>query len=61
MGINLNFEKAPSLMYVQLKKEDENIFHVLVDGILQENVTGISLTHNKEEYKLNLNREIGFN
>jgi hypothetical protein len=61
MSISFKFDKAPSFIYMQLKKEDENNFDVFVDGILQENVTGISLVHNKDEYNLNLSREIGFN
>ena len=57
---NFEFEQVPSIIYMEFDSEKGKSFTVFKDGMLMENITGISLVHNKDEYRLDLDREIGF-
>jgi hypothetical protein len=60
MEFKFNMEQIPSIIYMEFDSEDGKSFVVFENGVLLENINGISLVHNESEYGLDLNRGIGF-
>lgn len=60
MELKIDLEQVPSLMYIEFDSEEGKSFRVIKDGVLLDSVIGISLVHNKIEYRLDLEHEIGF-
>lgn len=60
MEFKFNIEQIPSIIYMEFDSKEGKSFAVFKDGNLLENITGISLVHNESEYRLDLNRTIGF-
>jgi hypothetical protein len=60
MELEFNFDHVPSIIYMEFDSKEGKTFAVFKDGILIKNVVGISLVHNRNEYGLDLEHEIGF-
>lgn len=56
----MDVPKVPSLIYMEFNSDEGKSFVVFQDGVLQENITGISLVHTRDEYGVDFEREIGF-
>lgn len=60
MEIKLDLPQVPSILYMEFDSKEGKSFVVFQDGVLQNNITGITLIHNKDEYMCDFDREIGF-
>jgi hypothetical protein len=60
MEIKFDLPQVPSVLYMEFDSKHGKSFVVFQDGKLQQNITGITLVHTKDEYMLDFEREIGF-
>lgn len=61
MEMKIDVPNIPHLVYMEFDTDDGKSFVIFENGELQKNINGIALVHNKDEYALDLDREIGFN